>query len=94
MIVGVCQVELRLPGNGSLKEKRQTMKSLIARVRNEYNVAIAEVGHHDAWQMTTLGIVAVSVDADYVHGLLTKVIQTIENGRWSVEMLDYTIELV
>lgn len=94
MIVGVCSVELRLPGNGSLKDKRQTVKSLIARVRNEYNVAIAEVGHHEAWQRTTLGIVAVSVDADYVHGLLTKVVESIENGRWSVEMLDYSIELV
>ncbi len=94
MIIGVCRVELRMPGNGSLKEKRQTVKSVIARLQNEYNIGIAEVGHHEAWQLSTLGVVAVSVDADYVHGLLTRVIQAIENGHWAVEVLDYTIELL
>ncbi len=94
MVVGVCRVELRLPGNGSLKEKRQTVKSMLARLHKEYNVGIAEVGHQDVWQRAILGIVAVSVDADYVHGLLTRVVQTIENGHWAVEVLDYAIELV
>lgn len=94
MIVGVCRVELRLPGNGSLKEKRQTVKSMLARLHKEYNVGIAEVDFHDAWQRTCLGVVAVSGDADYVHGLLTRVVQAIENGHWAVEVLDYAIELV
>lgn len=94
MVVGVCRVELRLPENGSLKGKRQTLKSVIARLRNEFNVSVAEVDCQDMWQRATLGIVTVSTAADYAHGVLTKAVQTIENGHWEVELLDYEIELL
>ena len=43
MNLGVCRIKLRLPENQSLKGKRQVLKSIIARVRNQYNIAIAEV---------------------------------------------------
>jgi len=93
MVVGVCRLELRLPANGSLKGKRQVLKSIIARVRNEFNASVAEVGHQDSWQLATLGIAAVSTDADYAHGLLESVVRMIENGHWEIEVLDYEIEL-
>jgi hypothetical protein len=43
MVIGTCTIELHIPGNGSLKGKRQVIKSIIARVHNEFNVSIAEV---------------------------------------------------
>jgi hypothetical protein len=92
MIVGMCRLDLRLPENGSLKGKRQVLQSMIARIRRDFNVAVAEVEHQDSWQQATLGIVTVSTASDYAHGLLTSVIQMVERGHWDVEVLDYEIE--
>jgi hypothetical protein len=44
MTVGLCRVWLRLPQNHSLKETRQRITSLVARLHNKFNVAVAEVG--------------------------------------------------
>ena len=55
MIVGVCTIELRLREARSLKEKRQVLKSVITRVKNNFNVAIAEVDYQDKWQRAVLG---------------------------------------
>jgi uncharacterized protein YlxP (DUF503 family) len=94
MIIGVCTIELHLPGNGSLKGKRRVLKSIIARVSREFNVSIAEVDHQDVWQSAVLGVVCVSNGSDYVHGLLTKVVQWIEHNRPDVQVVDYSIEML
>lgn len=94
MIVGVATVELQVPGSASLKDKRQVVRSITARVRNAYNVSIAEVDHLDSWQRVTLGLSCVSGDAAYAHGLLERVVQFIESGPFDCVLLDYTIELV
>jgi len=44
MVVGICQLDLRIPENHSLKEKRHVLRKLIDRVRHRFNVAISEVG--------------------------------------------------
>lgn len=94
MVVGVCTLELEIPANQDLKGKRRVLQSLMARVRRTFNVALAEVGEHDKWQWATLAIVSVSTDGAYVHGLLTKVVAGIEEGRSDVNVLDYQIELL
>ncbi len=63
MIVGTCRLQLRLPANGSLKGKRQTVQSIVAHIRKDFNVAVAEVDTQDSWQLATLGIVTVSTAA-------------------------------
>jgi uncharacterized protein YlxP (DUF503 family) len=60
MIIGTCIIELHIPGNGSLKGKRRVVKSIIARVHNEFNVFIAEADNQDLWQSATLGVACVS----------------------------------
>jgi uncharacterized protein YlxP (DUF503 family) len=60
MVIGTCTIELHIPGNGLLKGKRWVIKSIIARVHNEFNVSIAEVGNQDLWQSATLGVACVS----------------------------------
>lgn len=94
MIIGICTIELHLPGNGSLKGKRRVLKSIIARVHHEFNVSIAEVDQQDAWQSAVLGVVCVSNGNDYVHGLLTKVVQWIEHNRPDVQVVDFKIEIL
>ena len=94
MVVGICTVTLRLPGNGSLKGKRGVLKSLMARLRQEFNVSVAEVDSHDDWQRAVLGIACVSTDVAYAHGLLERAVQWIESNRPDVQLLDYQIEWV
>jgi len=94
MNLGVCSMTLRLPENESLKGKRKVVKSLIARVRNTYNVAIAEVDDQDVWQLTTLGIACVSNDAQQNNRVLSKVVEFISQSRLDLEVVDYQIELI
>jgi uncharacterized protein YlxP (DUF503 family) len=94
MVIGACSLELYLPGNGSLKGKRQVIKSLLARLRKEFNVSVAEVGAHDVWQSAVVGVVCVSNDRDYAHGLLTRVAQWVDESRLDCDLVDYYIEII
>ena len=94
MHVGVCIIDLRLPGNGSLKGKRRVVKSIVTRVTREFNVSVAEVEDQDLWQRAVLGVACVSSSASYAHGQLERVVQWIEEQRLDVELLDYQIDLL
>jgi hypothetical protein len=91
MIVGVLTIELQAPAAQSLKDKRQVVRSLVARLRNEYNVAVAEVDHLDSWQLVGLGVASVANDLGYVQGLLQHVVDYIERQP-GVVLLDYQTE--
>ncbi len=94
MIIGVCTFELTIPMAVSLKDKRQVIRSVIQRLRNEFNVAVAEVDHLDSRQSAIIAVVTVSNDKNYVHGLLTRVVIWVEETRLDCELVDYTIELL
>ena len=94
MIIGSCTLVLSIPVAFSLKEKRQVVKSIIARVRNEFNVAIAEVDDHDLWQQTTLGLACVSTSARHAHSQLENVVHFIERIRPDVPLVTYEIEML
>jgi hypothetical protein len=94
MVIGVCTLELSIPTANSLKDKRGVIKSVVARLRNEFNVAVAEVGMLDSWRTGTIAVVTVSSDRDYTHGLLTRVALWVERHRLDCELVDYEIELI
>ena len=94
MVIGACTIELHLPGNNSLKGKRSVLKSLMSRLRREFNISIAEVDLHDIWQSAVIGAVCVSNRQDYAHGLLARVIEWIENHRLDIQLVDYRIEML
>ncbi|MCD6574314.1 DUF503 domain-containing protein, partial [Candidatus Aerophobetes bacterium] len=50
MVVGTLELQIRLLYSNSLKDKRRIVKSLIARIRNNFNVSIAEVGDYSLWK--------------------------------------------
>jgi uncharacterized protein len=72
--IGVLTLELRLENSHSLKEKRHVVESLKNRLRNKFNVAVAEIDHQDLWQRATLA--AVTVASDHVHA--EKVLLSVE----------------
>lgn len=92
MVVSACRVTLHLPENDNLKSKRAVVKSVIARVRNEFNVAIAEVGELDTWQTAEIGIVAVSNSRAHVDGLIARVVSFIERLRLDFALGDFETE--
>jgi len=94
MHIGVCTIELRLPGNDSLKGKRSVIKSIITRITRQFNVSVAEVDAQNLWQRAVLGVACVSSSADYAHGQLERVVQWIETNRLDVELLAYEIEFL
>jgi hypothetical protein len=94
MNVGVCQVKLRLPENLSLKGKRQVVKSVVSRVRNKFEVSVAEVGDNDAWQLATIGIACISNDKRHTNQVLSNVVGFITQSRCDCEILDYEIEIL
>ena len=93
MTVGTCRVELQIPANASLKGKRQVLRSIKDRVRNRFNVSIAEVDRLDDWQRATVGIACVSNDARFADEVLSKVVNLIEASPDAL-ILDYEISIV
>ena len=94
MNIGVCKITLRIPENMSLKGKRQVLKSITSRVRNKFNVAVAEVDNNDAWQIATIGICYISNNKRHSNQVLSKVINFIEDSRFEIEILDYEMEII
>ncbi len=94
MNVGVCKVKLRLPDNLSLKGKRQVVKSVTARLKNKFNVSVAEVEDNDLWQLATVGICFVSNDKRFTNEVLSKAVEFVVNNQGDFELLDYEIEIL
>ena len=92
MHIGICTLHLRLPESHSLKEKRRIIKSVKDRIRNKFNVSIAEIDAQDKWQWATLGVACVSNDARFVNSVLSKIVDFINNVHL-VELVDCEIEI-
>ena len=94
MVVGVLHLSLALAASESLKDKRQVVKSVLARVRNQFNVAAAEVDTQDDRQLATLGFCCVSNDGRHAEQMLQRVLAYIEGARWEAEVTDYSVEVI
>ncbi|MFQ3663320.1 MAG: DUF503 domain-containing protein [Chloroflexaceae bacterium] len=94
MVIGLCTISLSIPVASSLKEKRQVVKSLIARIRNEFNVSIIEVDDHDLWQSAVLAVACVATSASYAHGQLEAVVKFIDRQRPDCPIGTYEIEML
>lgn len=90
MVVGLLSVDLYLPGNQSLKEKRMILKSLKDTLRRQFNISVAEVDERDTWQRSQLGVAGIGQDRRYVNGQLSQVVEWIRRQR-AVELMDYEL---
>ena len=94
MHVGICKLTFHLPEASSLKEKRQIAKSLSDRIRNRFNVAVAEVEDADLRQRLTFGISCVSNDRGHADSVLSAVLDYVERSRFDAEILDIQSEII
>ena len=94
MKVGVSQITLHLPACHSLKEKRQVLKSIMARTRQKYEVAIAEVDEQDHWQIAKLGVSCVSNSSQHIDQVLGQVQRFIEETRPDILLTGAEVEII
>ncbi|MDT8069834.1 MAG: DUF503 domain-containing protein [Terriglobia bacterium] len=73
MPIAYLTLELRIEGAHSLKDKRQAVRSVKDRLRNSFNIAIAEMEVSNVWQRATIGVVSISESRDYLEGLMNNV---------------------
>lgn len=85
---------LHLPGCHSLKDKRQVVKSIMARVHQRFEVAIAEVDEQDRWQIAQLGVSCVSNSSQHVDEILGRVRRYIEETRPDVIVSSVDVEII
>lgn len=93
MIIGAAAVEIHIHGSRSLKSKRGVVRSITQRVRNRFNLSIAEVGGQDTWQLAVLGMATVGSDRQRVRGVLEQVLAFIEDLHLA-EVRGSDVELV
>ncbi|MBI5903008.1 MAG: DUF503 domain-containing protein [Deltaproteobacteria bacterium] len=93
MVVGIRRITLLIQDNDSLKGKRQVLKSIMEKVRNRFNVSIAEVGDNDLWQRAEVGVCAIGNDRAHVNSVIDKALDFIV-GLHTAEVLDHGIELI
>jgi uncharacterized protein YlxP (DUF503 family) len=79
MIVGLCTVELFIPGSQSLKDKRQVIHGLKDRLRGKFNLSVAEVDGLDLWQKAILGMVCVANESIHVNQVLEQALNLIKS---------------
>ncbi len=94
MHIGVCRMVLHLPENHSLKGKRQVARSLTSRIRNKFNVSVAEGEDSELWQRLTLVACSVSNDASRADEVLSQMVSFVAETRPDLELLDYDTEII
>lgn len=94
MTVALCTLTLRLPENGSLKGKRQVLKSIQQRLHNRFNVSVAEVAHNDAWQLAGVAICAVSNNAAHAREVVDNAVAYLVRLRLDVEIIEEETEIL
>jgi uncharacterized protein YlxP (DUF503 family) len=93
MPIGLLTLDLHIPDAQSLKDKRQVLRSLKDRLRAQFNVAVAELDHHEVWQRSVVGIVTLSNEEHHVQESLQKVLAEAERNLGPV-LISHEIEIV
>jgi len=94
MNAGICRIKLHLPGSQSLKDKRGVIKSIISRLRTQFNVSVAEVEDQELWQLATLGIACISNHDQHVDEVLSKVVNFVKQNYPQLEIVEQEVEIL
>jgi uncharacterized protein len=75
MPIATLTLQLSIPLSRSLKDRRQVVRSMKDRLRQGFNISVAELDETITWQSAMLGIAAISSSRDYLRGLMEEVEQ-------------------
>ena len=93
-MIATLSFHLRLPGCGSLKEKRGRLKPLLARLHRQFNVSAAEMGLQDTWQEAVIACGMVGNDASHLQSALETVRKWVENNWPDGDVVDTKVEVI
>ncbi|MHC4591888.1 MAG: DUF503 domain-containing protein [Planctomycetota bacterium] len=93
MIVGTVEIRLHLHDARTLKDKRRVLASLKDRLRNNFNVSVAEVDSQGIVQSAVLSVAQVGNDSRYINGTLDRVVEAVRKLP-AARLVDYSIEFL
>ncbi|MDY6905114.1 MAG: DUF503 domain-containing protein [Thermodesulfobacteriota bacterium] len=93
MVTGLGIITLRIEGCRSLKEKRKIVKSMIARIRNAFNVAVAETGANDVLSRAEIGFAVVGNDRREINARVDKIFNMADRLALA-EIIDTQMEVI
>jgi uncharacterized protein YlxP (DUF503 family) len=94
MHIGALSIDLYLPASNSLKDKRRTLKPLLARLHKEFNISVAEIAMNDHHRSAAIACVVVSNDSAHVQRMLEKVARWVVRHRPDLQVVDHHITLL
>jgi uncharacterized protein YlxP (DUF503 family) len=92
MIVGSVRARLLLRESRSLKDKRQVVRSIKDRLRNEFHVSVAEVDAVDNRQLIVLGLALVGRERKHVRTTLEQIVAALRSHPVA-ELLDHEMDV-
>lgn len=93
MIIGSMIIKLYAPWVHSLKEKRMVVKSITSKIKNKFNVSVAEVDMHDIHQTIVIGLCCATTSTSHGNSILDEVLNFVE-GNTEAEIVDSQIEIL
>lgn len=73
------EIECKMYEGHSLKDKRSIVKRIINKLRQDFNVSVAELDYHDLWQRIKLGVVTISNERSHAEQVMQAVLKTIDS---------------
>jgi len=92
MMVGSLRVRLLVRESRSLKDKRQVVRSIQDRLRNRFNISVAEVEAQDHRQLTVLGLAMVSDEARPIRTTFDEIVRALRSHPVA-EFLDHQVDV-
>jgi hypothetical protein len=79
MHIAICRMTFALPGNRSLKGKRQVVRKIVDRLRHKFHAAAGEVGDPEVWSSAEVGFAVLSSNAAHAEGMAQNILGQIED---------------
>ena len=93
MVVGLGIITFRLHDCRSLKGKRKVVKSIISRLRNNFNISVAEVGANDIYQRAEIGFALVGNNRKVINSKIDKIFN-LADELGLAEIIDSEMEII
>ena len=94
MHLAISKLTIRMPESHTLKDKRRVANSLSSKLRNKYNIAIAEIETSDTPKTVTLGIACVSDSRKHAEQIMSNVTRFVEHSSTESYLVDNTMEII
>ena len=96
MPIGKLTIEIDIPHAQSLKDRRQVLRSMKDKLRNGFNLSVAELDDGTVWNRATIGIAAISSSTSYLTGQLQQIDHAAHRiaAALSAEILDSYAEIL